>query len=136
MERVVRNAFLMQSLGHNRTTTGPVPSSGASSVERNSERQAFTYAMRFGGTDIWKFGWCFDPELRRKRLNAHIPTEVVGLEWSVEFTQAWPSATLAYAMEQAMLKRLCANRTIGERVKVAERHILPNWIEAIRDCAD
>lgn len=134
IEAVARNAYLREATLYNRNgaTTGPLPTSGQSTTVRTTAKTAFTYAMRFGRTDIWKFGWCFDPELRKRRLNAHIPTELISDEWTVAYRQAWPCAQDAYRMEQQILLSFAEQRTIGERVRVAEKEVMPKWLEAIR----
>lgn len=136
VEIVSRNAFLGSALANNRigATNGPMPTTHTGTITQNTDQTAFTYAMRFGDSDIWKFGWCFNPEKRRRNLNAHIPTELFSAEWKVVYTQAWPNAESAYAMEQAVLKRFANERTMGERARISAEKVMPQWIEAIKDC--
>lgn len=123
--------LLDRALNGSRPTTGPVPSSWTGASGRDVNRTAFTYALRFGNTDIWKIGYAVDVKERLKQVNWHIPMEIVPERWSLKFQQQWQSETDAYAMEQRMLRGLDRHRTEGERVKCSEPELLTAWLAAI-----
>lgn len=128
----LRKAQLLDSaLGASRSTTGPKPSSWIGETGRNVDRTAFTYAFRFGNTDIWKIGHSVDVKERLKQVNWHIPSEVVPERWNVTLQQPWQTETDAYAMEQRVLQALKLKRTEGERVRCAEPELWSAWLAAI-----
>jgi hypothetical protein len=128
----LENARLLDEALHaSRPTTGPMPSSWTGATGRDVNRIAFTYALRFGNTDIWKIGHAIDVKERLKQVNWHIPTEVVPQRWNVKFQQQWKSEIDAYAMEQKVLAALQTHRTEGERVKCTEPELWSAWLGAI-----
>ena len=70
-------SLLDQALRSGRPTTGPSPTSWASSTGRDVNRKAFTYAFRFGKTDIWKIGHAVNVKERLKQVNQHVPSEMI-----------------------------------------------------------
>lgn len=130
--KALKNArFLDKALSASRPTTGPAPSSWTGETGRDINRTAFTYAFRFGNTDIWKIGHTVDVKERLKQVNWHIPSEVVPEKWNAKFQQPWESEADAYAMEQRVLKALELHRTEGERVKCAEPYLWSAWLVGI-----
>lgn len=115
-----------------RQTTGPVASDWTGEVSRNVTGEVFTYAMRFGETDIWKIGWAKDPKARLKDINKHVPSEHLGEEWKLVLQAPWPSGDKAFAMEQALLRELDSKRTIGERVRCPENTLNGAWYDALK----
>jgi hypothetical protein len=126
------NAKLLdEALYSARPTTGPVPNSWTGSTGRDVNRTAFTYALRFGSTNIWKIGHAVDVKERLKQVNQHIPSEVVPERWTVKFQQQWKSETDAYAMEQRVFAALCTCRTEGERLRCDEPQLWSAWLAGI-----
>jgi hypothetical protein len=113
-------------------TMGPIPSSFMTTMIRDADRRAFTYAFRFGSRDVWKVGWAHEPAARFRELNAHVPHEVLGQRWGGGFTQAWASAEQAYEMEQRILGSFEPSLRIGERVQCSEAQIEAAWRKAWR----
>ena len=130
-EALVKARLLDKALNPRRPTTGPEPSSWEGSTGRDVNRSAFTYAFRFGRTDIWKIGHAIDVKERLKQVNCHIPPEAVPERWDAKFQQAWDSETDAYAMEQRVLRTLTASRTEGERVRCTEAELWTAWLAGI-----
>lgn len=120
-------------LGQNplRPTTGPIPSSWTGVVSRTVDGPASTYLMQFGERDIWKIGYAASLADRLADLNRHVPHEVLGEQWRLCRSQAWPNAILAYQMEQALLGALTKRRTIGERLRCDETEITALWSRII-----
>ncbi len=112
-------------------TTGPLPSSWQGSTGRDVNRQAFTYAFRFGNSDIWKIGHAVDIVERIKQVNLHIPSEIIPSAWRAIYQQKWSDAIEAYTMEQKVLESLEVYRTVGERVKCSESDVFAAWRSAI-----
>lgn len=130
MSVALSNARLLdRALGH--PTTGPMPTTWIGAASRDVNRAAFTYALRFGNTDIWKVGYATDVKQRVKEVNWHIPSEVIPNKWELKFQQRWESETDAYAMEQRVLANLQSRRTEGERVRCAESDVLAAWLVGI-----
>ncbi len=128
----LKNAKLLdQALGAKGPTTGPKPKSWSAESSRDVDRPSFTYAFRFGSSDIWKIGHTIDVNERLKQVNCHIPVEVVHEQWNAKFQQRWESEVSAHAMEQRVLKSLSQHRTDGERVKCSEQVLWQSWLESI-----
>jgi hypothetical protein len=128
----LENAKLLDKALHaSRPTTGPLPSTWTGAAGRDVNRTAFTYALRFGSTDIWKIGYAVDVNERLKQVNWHIPVEVVPERWNLKFRQQWQSETDAYAMEQRVLMALARHRTEGERVRCTEPQLIAAWLVGI-----
>lgn len=123
--------LLDRALHGARPTTGPVPSSWQGTAGRDVNRVAFTYALQFGKTDIWKIGHAIDLKERLKQVNWHIPTEIVPERWRLSFQQQWECETDAYGMEQRVLGLLERHRTEGERVRCTEAVLLSAWLAGI-----
>lgn len=115
-----------------RTTTGPPPSTWEGKLTRVTG-PASTYAFRFGTSDIWKIGFAAEVEDRLWQINQHVPTELLGAAWIEAKHQRWPNAELAYALEQAVLRRLHAHRTLFERVGCSQGVLESAWHEAIAE---
>jgi hypothetical protein len=130
-EALTKARLLDAALSSNRPTTGPTPTSWTASASRDVNRRSFTYAMRFGKSDIWKIGHAINVKERQKQINWHIPTEVVPHTWQVIWTQAWATEVDAHSMEQRLLKALLAKRTEAERVRCSEAEIWEAWKAAI-----
>lgn len=130
-EALVKARLLDKALNLGRPTTGPEPKSWEGSTGRDVSRTAFTYALRFGRTDIWKIGHAVDVKERLKQVNCHIPPEAVPERWNATFQQAWDSETDAYGMEQRVLRALAASRTEGERVRCTEPELWAAWLAGI-----
>lgn len=125
----LENARLLdKALSAANPTTGLRPSSWEGAVSRDVERTSFTYAFRFGNTDIWKIGHAINVGDRLKQVNRHVPTEIVNQEWYSAYQQRWDSETEAYAMEQRVLNALEAYRTEGERVFCSEQELRNAWL--------
>ena len=131
LDSIANAKLLDQALAAGNPTTGPKPSSWTREASRDVEREAFTYAFRFGSSDIWKIGHTVDVSERLKQVNCHIPTEVILEAWNAVYRQRWESETDAYAMEQRVLKALDHHRTEGERVRCSEEQIWSAWLNGI-----
>jgi hypothetical protein len=114
-----------------RPTFGPKPTSWNGESGRDINRTAFTYAFRFGQSEIWKIGHTIDISERIKQVNLHIPAEIVPHQWRPIYQQEWSDESEAHTMEQKVLELLKAWRTVGERVKCSELDILSAWLSAI-----
>ncbi len=130
-EKLERLRLLDETLSSARPTTGPTPASWSGSASRDVNRRAFTYAFRFGKTDVWKIGHAIDVKDRLKQVNCHIPTEVISELWAPIYTQPWPDEVAAHAMEQRVLGALSSKRTSGERVRCPESVVWDAWKSAI-----
>lgn len=130
-ETLKQAQLLGKALSASGQTTGPKPSSWTGETGRDVNRTSFTYAFRFGDTDIWKIGHTIDVEKRLKEVNLHIPSEVIPCQWVSRYAQRWGSEPDAHAMEQRVLEALEKKRTEGERVKCTERELLSAWLVGI-----
>lgn len=127
------------------STTKPLPPSppppierGGYLVERDPNRPAQTYLLRFGSSNIWKVGWAHDATKRCDDINTHIPNELLGhmLDdplWRIHKTQDWANAALAYQMEQRVLRELAGRgfTTQNERAKCDAKSIMAVWDSSI-----
>lgn len=95
---------------------GPVPSAWKGGGRRTLGHKSATYAMRFGNTECWKIGWTIDVTNRINALNKHVPMEITKQNWEVYRLKSWENETLAYEMEQSVLKGLVKYQTSNERV--------------------
>jgi hypothetical protein len=123
--------LLDQALSQGRPTTGPTPTSWNGSTGRNVNRKAYTYAFRFGNTEVWKVGHAVDVADRLNEINKHVPTEVLKLEWHAIMQQAWNTEVDAHGMEQRVFENLKLYRTVGERLKCKEQVLMQAWMTAI-----
>lgn len=129
---VLQKARLLdQALSQGKPTTGPTPNSWTGSTGRDVDRRAFTYAFRFGNTEVWKIGHAVDVSERLKQVNQHIPTEIISQQWRPVMQHAWNSEVDAHGMEQRVFKALAEHRTAGERVRCHERVLMSAWMLAI-----
>ena len=126
-----RARTLDEALGRNGPTTGPTPSSWSGSTGKDANQKAYTYAMQFGDSDVWKIGYSTDVPKRAQVLNQHIPSEIISQYWRPIMTQQWPTEKAAYDMEQLLLKELTEFRTTGERVQCREAEIWKAWKKGI-----
>ncbi|MEZ5748249.1 MAG: GIY-YIG nuclease family protein [Paracoccaceae bacterium] len=131
LDSIMNAKLLDKALAAGNPTTGPKPCSWTTEASRDADREAFTYAFRFGCSDIWKIGHAVDVNDRLKQVNCHIPTEVIPEKWNAQFRQRWNSETDAYDMEQRVLKTLEDHRTEGERVRCSEETLWSAWLKGI-----
>ena len=113
-------------------TRGPVPSSWSGTVARDAEAAATTYAFRFGKRNVWKIGWAGDVQKRLSDVDQHIPHEVLGERWAIVWQHRWRTQNEACEMEQRLLKRLDAQRTVGERVYCTADELQAAWVECLK----
>jgi hypothetical protein len=109
-------------------TTGPKPTDWSGLVTRDSNRETWTYILRFGCRDVWKVGQTQDIARRLEEVNQHIPREDTGECWTLMLATPWGTAGEAYAMEQALLAALGSYRSVGERVRCPEAEIQRVWM--------
>jgi hypothetical protein len=113
-------------------TTGPRPTSWEQMVKREIG-PASAYLFRFAASAVWKIGFASDVQARLREVNRHIPVELLGQRWRLIHVQLWPSADMAYQMEQRILELLTANRTVYERVQCPEPVMEEAWQTALCD---
>jgi hypothetical protein len=119
------------------TFSGPVllldrcPPIGLAVFPRETDRESWTYVLRFGSRDVWKIGHTQDIDRRLEDVNQHVPFEDIGERWEAVLLKAWASAQQAYAMEQILLAALHRYRTTGERVRCPEAKIRRTWIAEV-----
>ena len=109
-------------------TRGPAPAAWEGMVARELG-PASTYAFRFGQSDLWKIGFAAGVDGRLRQINQHVPTELLGEEWTAQKRQSWPNAELAYAMEQRVLGHLREHWTKFERVRCSAAVLEAAWDE-------
>ncbi|TPK49606.1 hypothetical protein FJ492_00475 [Mesorhizobium sp. B2-5-4] len=112
-------------------TTGPIPSTSNYEVERSAMDTSWTYAMRFGNTNISKIGHATSVPGRLAEINKHIPHEIGIAIWKIELQQKWPDAITAHAMEQKVFEILEGKRTTGERINCSQKELMTAWQRAI-----
>ena len=113
-----------------RTTTGPAPAPWVGMVAREPGPTS-TYVFRFRDSDVWKVGFAADVENRLRQINQHIPIELLSEGWRIAKCVSWPSADLAYAMEQQLLLNLAKHRTMFERVRCSAERLDRAWEDAV-----
>jgi hypothetical protein len=111
-------------------TTGPRPTSWEQMVKRETGA-ASAYLFRFAASAVWKIGYASDVQARLREVNRHVPVELLGQRWMLIHTKFWPSADMAYRMEQRILELLAAERTVYERVQCPEPIIEEAWQRAL-----
>ncbi|CAN7383904.1 hypothetical protein LJR016_002258 [Devosia sp. LjRoot16] len=112
-------------------TTGPAPSDATYEVTKTAQETSWTYAMRYGNTNIWKVGHATSVKGREDEINKHIPFEIGIAMWKAELQQKWPDAVTAYAMEQKVFDILKPWRTTGERINCTLAELGTAWQQAI-----
>lgn len=112
-----------------RPSTGPRPVDWQGTVTRSCG-PTNTYLFRFEGTNLWKIGFAMDVEARLREVNRHVPVELLDGRWILVRTQIWPSAELAYHMEQRILTELTSQITVYERVQCLESEMFSAWLSA------
>jgi hypothetical protein len=125
-------AGLQRALSENRKTLGPAASSWSGEVSRDVSGAAQTYALQFAETNVWKIGWAKDAKARRIEINTHVPHEHLGQLWELRYVQNWTTGDEAFQMEQRVLARLDAVRSVGERLQCGREEVLAAWIEAMK----
>jgi hypothetical protein len=126
-----RQRQLDRALAARQSRPGPVVEAGSHTVQRTAPDRAWTYAMRFGKSSIWKIGRTSDLDSRLMEVNAHVPVELLDQQWVSARTHEWMTSAEAQAMEQRVLRRLTQNRTQGERVRCSEEELDRAWIDAL-----
>lgn len=111
-------------------TTGPRPTGWEQMVKREIGPAA-TYLFRFAASAVWKIGFASDVQARLREVNRHVPVELLGQRWMLVHTMSWPSADLAYRMEQRILELLAAKRTVYERVQCRRSVMEKAWQTAL-----
>lgn len=114
-------------------TRGPKPTDWAGMVSRSVGGSAYTYAFRFGSSEVWKIGWTENIDERLSSVNKHVPMEVTQAAWEPTLAHPHPSKADAYAMEQRLLELLNKHRTNGERVRCTEAQIKEAWALVLRE---
>lgn len=112
-------------------TTGVIPSSWKTSIERTLGKASVTYAFRFGTTNCWKIGHTNDIQRRLNEINKHVPAEVLNCQWVIAMQQKWPDENMAFDMEQSVLTSLTKYRTSGERIQCSQSILHNAWIKTI-----
>lgn len=130
-QEIGRQQRLSDALRAQQTKPGPVISPGTHTVTIAEDQKSWTYAVRFGASQIWKIGRTNDLDRRLQDLNAHVPIEYLNEQWALRWHQEWPSAERAQEMEQRVLAFLKDKRTYGERVNCSEDDLLRAWVDAI-----
>ena len=119
------------ALSQGKPTTGVIPSSWQSTIERTLGKASVTYAFQFGKTDCWKIGHTNDVQRRLKEVNQHVPFEVLNSKWVISMQQKWPDENMAFDMEQSILTSLTKYRTSGERIQCSQSVLHNAWIKTI-----
>lgn len=127
----IRQRRLGGAFAARQSRPGPVVGPGSHEVQRVAPDRAWTYAMRFGNSAIWKIGRTSNLEGRLAEMNTHIPIELLDQQWNIARTHEWLSAEEAQAMEQVVLQNLSDKRTHGERARCSEAELDRAWIDAV-----
>lgn len=112
-------------------TTGLTPTSWEGGVSHDAEREAWTYAMRFGQRNIWKVGHTQNVAERLRQINMHVPYEELGERWQLYTRQQWPNSVLAFGMEQRVFRAVREFRTQGERLRCTEKELFKAWTASL-----
>lgn len=123
-------------------TYGPPPSTGDKGLQTESQPKAppvraYTYVLRFGGSDCYKIGYTTSLRARLTSINAHIPIEILQHDshWELYLCHTWSGKDcrdLAYLCENLLRNKLLEKRrTRGERVKCPEAELKGAWKTAI-----
>lgn len=127
-DAIVRRSENLHGGGRSR---GPAPSDRQGGSYKTG-RQAFTYVMRFGGTNCYKVGYTNDLARRLGELNAHIPYEVEGQDiWKQYLTEHHEDERRAYEMEQRLLDALPPDNIIGERFTCDSMELEVLWAKCL-----
>jgi len=131
---ILRQHRHLSSALANGPTKGPVPTSRTGESSQNADVMTQTYALRFGKRNLWKIGQARDLQSRLSELNKHIPHEVLAEAWTAHgaLVHSWPTAELAYQMEQRVLTLLTSKRTHGERMACTVDELTSAWLDALK----
>lgn len=114
-----------------KTRPGPPPSSWSGEVTRDTSVQAYTYVLRYGKHDLWKVGRAIDPKARCYEINTHVPVEITGEAWKLEYTAKWPNLDRAHEIEQEIHKLLDKFGVGFERFRCSKRDLEDAWFKGI-----
>lgn len=83
----------------------PPPTTKRNGVMHLRKAPAYTYAMRIEGASpsAFKIGWAFDHKVRQRQFNLYAMSQIGGLHYQTCFAELWPTARLAFNMEQRLL---------------------------------
>jgi len=116
-----------------RKRAAPPPTTTRRGVMHMRRYSAYTYAMRIIGADppAFKIGWAFNANQRARQFNSSALSPLGGLEYKLEFTHLWRTATEAFAMEQSLLRGFDSRRHAANREVVApleESELRQAWV--------
>lgn len=114
-----------------RTRPGPPPSSWSGEVTHDANVPAYTYVLKYGKYDLWKVGRAIDPKARCAEVNTHVPVEITGDAWKLEYTAKWPNLTRAHEIEQDVHKLLSKFSVGFERFRCSKRDLEEAWFKGI-----
>jgi hypothetical protein len=128
----MKGAVTPEAYPSGQPTTGPRPA-GWEQIVKREIGPASAYLFRFAASAVWKIGFARDVQARLREVNRHVPVELLSQRWMLIHTKSWPSADMAYRMEQRILELLTAKRTVYERVQCAEPIIEEAWQRALSE---
>lgn len=108
-------------------TKGPRPTNYTALISRTMGEPSWTYALRYGASDLWKIGHAQNVDARIAEVNKHIPHELTGDRWQPFARVRWPDSLAAYEMEQRLFAALSEKRTQGERVRCPAEDLIAAW---------
>lgn len=116
--------------------TAPPPSTTRSGVMHLRRAKAYTYAMKLIGAKgpAYKVGWAFDYRLRQRQFNRASLPGLGGIRYEIAFTELWDTATLAFRMEQRLLRHFSElrNDANGEVVgPLTEGTLQAEWMRIV-----
>lgn len=112
LQKTIAAQLRIDGAGGRTRRTSPPPTTQRTGVMHMRRAPAYTYAFQIGGAKSphFKVGWAFSPELRRKQFNRVALSGLGGIGYHAHLDQLWETARQAYAMEQAVLKKLSSHR--------------------------
>ena len=126
---------IAQAVG-TKSYTAPPPTTLRRGVMHMRRARAYTYLMELVGATrpTHKIGWAFDWKTRENTFNHHALPELGGLRYKTMQHHLWSTATEAFRMEQALLRRFQGDRQAcnNEIIVGVERSDIDRaWFDAL-----
>lgn len=105
--RPIKAAARIEGEAVARRKAAPPPTTTRVGIMHMRRAPAYTYAMLIEGGQqpACKIGWAFDCKIRERQFNQSALPALGGLRYRTVLHELWPTAQLAFRMEQALLRQ-------------------------------
>jgi hypothetical protein len=119
-----------------RRKAAPPPTTTRIGIMHMRRAPAYTYAMLIEGgpQPACKIGWAFDWKIRERQFNQSALPAIGGLKYRTVLHELWPTAQLAFQMEQDLLRQFDQRRHAQNNevvVPLTKSELERSWIDTI-----